>query len=64
MEAEGEAKIPVAIAMKVYVQLKFLINKQMPDVFKTNSRFKSSNEQSNINIFTQKLLDFTLARLM
>ena len=51
--------------MRVYVQLKFLLNKQLPDVVKLQPRGSVDAEgQATMNLFTQKMLDFTLTRLM
>ena len=45
------AKIPINIAMKSYMQLKFLIKKQMPGVIQLEPS-GSDKEQSNVNQFT------------
>ena len=33
-DADEQTQIPINVAMRVYVQLKFLLNKQLPDVVK------------------------------
>ena len=64
-DADEQTQIPINVAMRVYVQLKFLLNKQLPDVVKMQPRGSvGADGQANMNIFTQKMLDFTLSRLM
>ena len=64
-DANEQTQIPISVAMRVYVQLKFLLNKQLPDVVKLQPRGSVDAEgQATMNLFTQKMLDFTLTRLM
>ena len=63
--AEEYAIIPTDVAMRVYVQLKFLLKKQLPSISKVQPRLSGElPEQASIHILTQKLLDITLGRLM
>ena len=56
------ANLPINAAMKVYVQLKYLI-KQLPEVARMQPH-GSNTEFANVTILTQQLLDITLGRLM